>query len=250
MKANAPAVAATKPKASNPTALTDADKTPAKSVALEVLPPDPPAKKLKPAETKELERLEVEIAKGYDSFWDVMKAFRAIHDGQLYREYGTFADYCVQRWDFNRDYGQRLIRADGIYRSLEAKFKDTKIPLPTNESQIRPLSKVVQNNWEDAWEAAAKKAGDKPITHAIVAEAAKPFLKPTPNRAAKKPKKPAVIKVADLRPLVSELRVLLHGAGANVQRLLKRIAALMPVEAQVEPKVEVAKKPRKPKGTK
>lgn len=244
--------AVVKTSAAKPMAVADVKVGASTTDELEVLPPAKPAKKLKPSETKELEQLEDEIAEGFDSFWDVVKAFGAIHDKLLYREYGTFADYCVQRWDFNRDYGQRLVRANGIYQSLEAKFKDTEIPLPTNESQVRPLSKVEQNDWEEAWEAAAKQADGKPITQAIVVEAAQPFLKPTPKKkAGRKPKKPAVVKVAELRPLLDELETALKGASGKVQKLLKQITALLPKEPPpVEPKVKAAKNTRTPKGKK
>lgn len=57
----------------------------------------------------------------------------------LYRErgYGTFEEYCQQRWGWSRDYGYKLIRSAEVIRAIGS--VDNCLQLPSTESQAREL---------------------------------------------------------------------------------------------------------------
>lgn len=69
----------------------------------------------------------------------------AIRDGRLYRKsYGTFEDYCRERWGWSKRHCDRLIGAAEISRDLG--------PIgPTTESQARPLTKLPPEQRSEAW---------------------------------------------------------------------------------------------------
>jgi hypothetical protein len=63
-------------------------------------------------EQQELLELESVIEKGLDIAISVGKALATIRDKKLYKEpYGTFEQYCEQRWGFTRQRGYQLIAA-------------------------------------------------------------------------------------------------------------------------------------------
>lgn len=62
-----------------------------------------------------------------------------IRDNRLYREiYGTFEEYCKEKWDMERRHAYRLI--DG-YKVTENVSHGTQ-SIPTSERVVRPLSKI------------------------------------------------------------------------------------------------------------
>lgn len=65
-------------------------------------------------------------------------ALMQIRDNRYYREtHGTFEQYCKERWGFERHYANRLIKASEIVDNL--------VPIgtiPTNEAQVRPLTRI------------------------------------------------------------------------------------------------------------
>lgn len=62
---------------------------------------------------QELTELESIIEKGLDTAINVGKALATIRDKKLYKDqYGTFQQYCEQRWGFSRQRGYQLIAAN------------------------------------------------------------------------------------------------------------------------------------------
>lgn len=60
----------------------------------------------------ELQKFEVVIEKGKQVFIEVGNALREIRDRKGYRlQFGTFEEYCKQRWGFSVGSGKYLIRA-------------------------------------------------------------------------------------------------------------------------------------------
>ena len=58
-----------------------------------------------------------------------------IRDSRLYRQdYGTFEDYCRERWGMSLNYTERLMTASNIIATLPIGR------LPTTESQARELA--------------------------------------------------------------------------------------------------------------
>ena len=64
-------------------------------------------------------------------------ALMEIRDGRLYRaEFGTFEEYCQERWGWGRNYINKLIASAEVVENL-----GTIVPkLPATERQARPLA--------------------------------------------------------------------------------------------------------------
>ena len=70
-------------------------------------------------EKNELERCEVVIKQGLKTFVEVGQALMLIRDKRLYRsEFGTFENYCNEKWDLKRHYVNRMIGASAVITNL------------------------------------------------------------------------------------------------------------------------------------
>lgn len=89
-------------------------------------------------EKNELERCEVVIKQGLETFIEVGQALMIIRDKKLYREYGLFEHYCRDKWGLSRAYAHRMIEATEVVANL--------LPMgnivPNSERQARPLARV------------------------------------------------------------------------------------------------------------
>ena len=86
-------------------------------------------------ESHELERCEVVIKQGLQTFIEVGQALMTIKEKRLYRiGFKTFEDYCVGRWAFKRSEAYRLIDASVVISNLSPMGE----LLPNNERQVRP----------------------------------------------------------------------------------------------------------------
>lgn len=116
---------------------------------------------LTPQESVRLCELERVIQKGKDTFVEVGNALAEIRDSRIYRAtFKTFEDYCQERWQFRRDYVNKLIAASSVVSNL-----DTMVSKPDNERQARPLAKLPAEQQPAAWGKAqeiAKEEG-KPV---------------------------------------------------------------------------------------
>jgi hypothetical protein len=114
-----------------------------------------------PSESVRLIELERVIEKGKTTFVEVGNALAEIRDSRIYRSsHGTFEDYCKERWDFRRDYVNKLIAASAVVSNL-----DTVVSKPDSERQARPLAKLPAEQQPAAWEKAQEIAKDegKPV---------------------------------------------------------------------------------------
>lgn len=81
---------------------------------------------------------ETVIERGLATFVEVGAALMSIRDEHLYRvEYGTFEDYCKERWGFSRSRTYQMIDAASVVQAMST-IVDT--PTPTTESQARELT--------------------------------------------------------------------------------------------------------------
>ncbi len=79
------------------------------------------------------------------AFWAAGRALQIVRDGRLYRsEYGTFDDYVEQRWEMQRSYAHKLIRAWPLAAKLHPMAPGI------NEGQIRELLPVAAEHGEEA----------------------------------------------------------------------------------------------------
>lgn len=120
-----------------------------------------------------LKQLETIIDVNLKAFYEVGLALKEVRDRELYQLQGfvTFEDYCVQRWDMHRAHAYRLIDSSVVMINLSPIGDKV---LPTNESQVRPLTKLPPEQQQQVWEKVVESAPvveDKPkITAKLVEE--------------------------------------------------------------------------------
>ena len=116
-------------------------------------------------ERRDFERAERTIARGLKSFLEVGSALKQILDERLYRQqFRSFEEYCARRWDFSRIRAYQICAASEVAASLSTIVN---IPLPENEAQTRPLTRLKDPaQWRRAWQAAVKVAAaeKRPVT--------------------------------------------------------------------------------------
>ncbi len=79
------------------------------------------------------------------AFWAAGRALQIVRDGRLYRDsHPTFDDYVEQRWDMQRSYAHKLIRAWPLAARLYP------VAPTINEGQVRELLPVAAEHGEDA----------------------------------------------------------------------------------------------------
>lgn len=98
---------------------------------------------------------------------------RDYKNGILYKRYGTFENYCRERWEISRSYAHRLMDAVGIRQDLLPRGNDSEdTVLQTTEKQIRALGQLKTPELRRiAWKEAAETAGEEPIRASDVAKA-------------------------------------------------------------------------------
>lgn len=117
------------------------------------------------SETQRLTQLEATITAGLQTFVDVGQALLEIREARLYRqEFGTFEDYCRERWGMDKRYANYQIAAAQVIGNL-----GTIVPvLPATESQARPLAPLAPAMQREAWQRAVDTAPNGKITAAHV----------------------------------------------------------------------------------
>ncbi|MFE7796390.1 hypothetical protein [Nocardia sp. NPDC057440] len=79
------------------------------------------------------------------AFWAAGRALQIVRDGRLYRDnHETFDEYVEQRWDMQRSYAHKLIRAWPLAARLHP------LAPAINEGQVRELLPVAAEHGEDA----------------------------------------------------------------------------------------------------
>ena len=105
------------------------------------------------------------IERGLKTFVEVGGALLAIRESKLYRQgYGTFEEYCQERWGMQRNYANKMIAASEVVQNL-----GTIVPiLPATESQARPLTQLEPEEQAAAWQQAVETAPNGKVTAAHV----------------------------------------------------------------------------------
>lgn len=118
-------------------------------------------------EQSELDRNEAVIQQGLRTFVDVGNALAEIRDGRLYRQdYGTFEDYCRDRWGMVASRARQLIAAAEIVGGIGSVTNVTL--LPATESQARPLARLEPDEQIAVWQQAIETAPNGKVTAAHV----------------------------------------------------------------------------------
>lgn len=117
-------------------------------------------------ESHELERCEVVIKQGLQTFIEVGQALMTIREKRLYRiGFKTFEDYCTHKWGMVQQSATRLIRAYETVTNLQTEPMGS--VLPQSERQIRPLTSLEPEIQKEVWTEVVKTHGDN-ITAAKV----------------------------------------------------------------------------------
>ncbi|MBT3193734.1 MAG: hypothetical protein HN341_14400 [Verrucomicrobia bacterium] len=133
-------------------------------------------KKLTSEERKQLQQHERTIGKAIGGFLEIGRALVAIKEEKLYRaEYGTFAEYCDQRWGFQRRHAYRLIDAVKAVENVSDRTQTH----PANEYQARELARLNRKPKLQirAWMKAQREAGKGKLTGTHVEEAVAEVMK-------------------------------------------------------------------------
>lgn len=126
------------------------------------------------SEQNELERCEVVIKQGLETFIEVGQALLTIREKRLYRlEFGTFEDYCLDRWGMKRRQAYRFIDASVVVANVSNWTQN----LPQTESQARPLTQLQPEAQREAWKEVVQQAEqtNQPITAAKVQDVVNTF---------------------------------------------------------------------------
>ena len=117
-------------------------------------------------ESHELERCEVVIKQGLQTFIEVGQALMTIREKRLYRiGFKTFEDYCVGRWGMVQQSATRLIRAYETVTNLQSEPMGS--VLPQSERQTRPLTSLEPEIQKEVWKEVVQTHGNK-ITYTKV----------------------------------------------------------------------------------
>ena len=136
------------------------------------------------------------IEHGLQTFFDVGNALMVVRNDRLYREeYGTFEDYCQEKWGWTRQRANQLIASADVVANLAE--MTTIVVKPTTESQARALTKLEPEKqrtvWKDVVETAPKGKVTAKHVQAVVEqhkEPAKPKPEPEPEPVVAAPTEP------------------------------------------------------------
>jgi hypothetical protein len=145
-----------------------------------------------------LEELEAVIAGNIGAFLRLGEALSVIKERnlqQIWHPELSFDEYCSKKWGFGKAYAYRLISSWECVRNLtDAMAPQGAKHFPTNEAQVRPLTRLSPEEQVKAWAKVLQKAKGGFITAALVenvvyGKAVKPSksyrVSKTPEAAAK-----------------------------------------------------------------
>jgi hypothetical protein len=109
---------------------------------------------LTPQEAQRLHELEGIIEEGFESFLRVGLAFAEVRFHKLHRAtHARFEDYCRDRWALSLSRCNQIISTVKVVQNITGAFPaDTPLLSETNESTLRPLSRLEPELQVAAWE--------------------------------------------------------------------------------------------------
>lgn len=190
-------------------------------------------------ETDRLTELEEIITKNFHGFYAVGCALAEISASKLYRlTHNTFEDYCRERFEVARQTAYQYMEAKKAVDNVRncGQFKQ----LPSNEAQVRPLTKLAPELQIEAWEKVVASAPfDSGITAKHVSHVVGDMLGDMLKKRAEAVKKKAgdspavakefvdaiwalieVVRVEAAKPLPAKIRENMIESISRVQQLL------------------------------
>ena len=124
------------------------------------------------------------------AFFEAGKALTELRDRRLYRStHKTFEEYCRDRFGHSRQQSNYLIAAADVYENLTTigcqNVVDEKLTanrsqiLPTNERQVRPMTKLEPQEQQEVWLRAVELAGGKVPTGRIIKDVVQRIMERT-----------------------------------------------------------------------
>jgi hypothetical protein len=184
------------------------------------------------------------IEAGRKTFLEVGTALMEIRDyegGRLYKRYGTFENYCLERWEFGRSYAKRLMDAVGIYKKMLPRGNITEETLmPTTEKQLRALGRLPNPKLQKtAWRTTVEAVGKNPIRTRDVEKTVQALIKseglaPPAARKARKAEaqfyRISAADAANMRRSLEKLRAAVSKIKEQpaIEPLIDEIEALLP----------------------
>ena len=158
--------------------------------------------KLDGEEKMRLETYEAAITANLKQFVEVVMNLKKIKDDKLYREHGTFENYCRVKFDFGRAHSYRMLASAKVVAGLKKlqggddkpgqKSPNGDILLPGSEAQARELARIKQPEKRlEVLKLAVKKTGKKALNAVAIREAAAEIapsplkIKPAPVESIK-----------------------------------------------------------------
>ncbi|QLE45558.1 hypothetical protein FD723_35360 (plasmid) [Nostoc sp. C052] len=112
-------------------------------------------------EQEESDRLHLE-RRVERAFFEAGKALTELRDRRLYRStHKTFEEYCRDRFGHSRRQSYLLMDAAVVFDNLLEKCDPLDHILPTNERQVRPMTKLEPEQQQEVWVKAVEQAGGK-----------------------------------------------------------------------------------------
>jgi hypothetical protein len=108
------------------------------------------------------------------------KALAELRDRRLYRStHKTFEEYCKERFGYSRRQPYFLMDAAVVFDNLLEKCDPLDQVLPTNERQVRPMTKLEPQSHQEVWLRAVELAGGKVPTGRIVKDVVQRIMERT-----------------------------------------------------------------------
>lgn len=107
--------------------------------------------------------LEKKIETGMQTFVEVGESLLAIRDESLYMDYGTFEDYCRERWGLSPRTAYDYINTSRVVNNVQHAAQ-----APTAIRQVLPLAQLAPEQQSIAWQRAVETAPNGKVTGAHV----------------------------------------------------------------------------------
>ena len=164
--------------------------------------------------------------KGWPHLSNVACALFAIRERRLYRAtHATFERYRHDHLDIGRSYASRLV---GAGERLKLLLKDSSLPKPMNENQIRPFLRLPAAEFPTAWKRALKMANEGKLTPRVLKAVVHEMVPSGEVRVRSNPKR----NLSKSKLPLGQILALLQETKARVERgqTDEALAALVRIE--------------------
>ena len=180
----------------------------------------------------QLKQCEDNIRQNEGGMFSIGRNLGKISADGLYKAAGfaEFAVYTKERWGISDKYAYRLINASKCLDKLTSHETTGTWVLPRNESQIRQVAQLKEEQWVSSWEKVMAKLGNQPFTAEDVRDVLNPEeatdAQPADNTAKEVPIKDLQKKLAKIEEIVTKA-LAEEIAAKDYRKFLERIKKLI-----------------------